>query len=293
MRWTPLPRSLPALVCGLLLASPAGFVGDVSAQEADAGADLGRSRDVRREANVEGVGSQKLIDEISTETEALFSRYTNALRQLESIGVYNRQMADLVASQDLEIVSLAGQLDRIDVVGRSVTPLMLRMIAALEAFVELDVPFLEKERAERLAGLHELMARADVTNAEKYRRIMEAYQIENEYGRTIEAYRGTIDRGDREITVYFLRFGRIALVYQTLDEAEAGVWNAETQSWDPLDSSYRTPMRQAIRIARKQAAPDLIELPLPAPKNAESTSTSTSTSGRGSGRASTRAGGEG
>ena len=112
------------------------------------------------------------------------------------------------------------------------------------------------------------MGRADVTNAEKYRRIMEAYQIENEYGRTIEAYRGGLERDDREITVYFLRFGRIALLYQTLDESEAGVWNAETGSWVPLDSSYRSTIRQGIRIARKQAAPDLIQLPLPAAKDA-------------------------
>jgi hypothetical protein len=38
-----------------------------------------------------------------------------------------------------------------------------------------------------------MMTRADVTNAEKFRRIMEAYQIENDYGNTIEAYRANIE----------------------------------------------------------------------------------------------------
>jgi len=265
MRWTPLPRRLLAGACLALLLPLAG---SARAQQDDESTGLDESRAVRRQGNVEGVGSQKRIDQISTETETLFSRYTNALRQLESIGIYNRQMADLVDSQDIEIASLRDQLDRIDVVGRSVTPLMLRMIDALAAFVDLDVPFLEEERAQRIAGLHELMGRADITNAEKYRRIMEAYQIENEYGRTIEAYRGTLDRDDREITVDFLRFGRIALVYQTLDESEAGAWNKDTKSWEPLDSGYRSSIRQGIRIARKQAAPDLIQLPLPAARDA-------------------------
>jgi hypothetical protein len=98
---------------------------------------------------------------------------------------------------------------------------------------------------------------------------MEAYQIENEYGRTIEAYRSTLERGDREVTVDFLRVGRIALVYQTLDEADAGAWDQETRSWVPLDSSYRSAIRQGLRIARKQAAPDLIRLPLPPPESAK------------------------
>jgi hypothetical protein len=92
---------------------------------------------------------------------------------------------------------------------------------------------------------------------------MEAYQIENEYGRTIEAYRSMLERGDREVNVDFLRFGRIALIYQTLDGSEAGVWNQETRSWEPLDASYRTAIRHGLRIARKQAAPDMIRLPLP------------------------------
>jgi hypothetical protein len=113
------------------------------------------------------------------------------------------------------------------------------------------------------------MHRADVTESEKYRNIMEAYQIENEYGRTIEAYRSTLAQDDKEVTVDFLRVGRIALIYQTLDESEAGVWNQQTRSWEPLDRSFRSAIRDGLRIARKQSAPDLIRLPLLAPKRGE------------------------
>ena len=114
------------------------------------------------------------------------------------------------------------------------------------------------------------MTRADVSKSEQFRQILEAYQIETEYGRTIEAYRSNLKRGDREIKVDILRFGRIALVYQTLDGAEAGVWDQEAHAWSPLDPSYRTAIRQGLRIARKQAAPDLIRLPLPAPTGRKS-----------------------
>jgi hypothetical protein len=98
---------------------------------------------------------------------------------------------------------------------------------------------------------------------------MEAYQIENEYGRTIEAYRSTLAQGDKEITVDFLRVGRIALIYQSLDEAQAGAWSQESRSWEPLDGSFRSAIRDGLRIARKQIAPDLIRLPLPAPSTGE------------------------
>jgi hypothetical protein len=140
------------------------------------------------------------------------------------------------------------------------------MIDALENFIELDVPFLERERSERLAGLRELVDRADVTDAEKYRRIMEAYQIENEYGRTIEAYRSTIANTGAERTVDFLRVGRIALVYLTLEGSEAGAWDQQTKGWVELDASYRNAISQGLRVARKQAAPELIRVPLPAPE---------------------------
>ena len=226
--------------------------------------DLAQAIGDRTAANAEGVESQKRVDQVSDETDALLSEYRSTLKQTDSLRVYNKQMDDLIASQEAEMASLRDQLDRVELVGRGVTPLMLRMLDGIETFIELDVPFLITERTERIASLREMMGRADVTNAEKYRRILEAYQIENEYGRTIEAYRGTIDNSGAERTVDFLRVGRIALVYQTLDGVESGVWSQQERRWEALDPSYRSGIREGLRVARKQTAPDMIRLPLPA-----------------------------
>jgi len=239
------------------------------AQEADDGTKkLTEMLDVRSEGNDEAAAAQKRIDEISDETDDLLRQYRSVLKSIDSIDLYNKQMRSLLTAQEDEIASLLDQVSRVQSVGRSVTPLMLRMVDAIEKFVELDVPFLIDERTKRIAGLREMMARADVTTAEKFRQVMEAYQIENEYGRTIEAYRASLIQDGRESTVDFLRFGRIALVYQALDESESGRWDQETKSWLPLDSNYRSSIRDGLRIARKQAAPDLVRLPLAAPTDA-------------------------
>ena len=225
--------------------------------------------EIRGQANVEMVASQDRIEGLSDETDNLLTQYQSALRQHESLSIYNRQLDALIEAQSVEQVSLEEQTDRVELVSRDVTPLMLRMIESLDAFVSLDIPFLAEERSERILELRKLMIRADVTESEKYRRIMEAYQIENEYGRTIEAYRSILASGDKEVTVNFLRVGRIALVYQSLDESEAAVWNQDTHSWDVLDGSYTSAIKQGLKIARKQVAPDLLRLPLPVPERGE------------------------
>jgi hypothetical protein len=256
--------TLIALVCTFALAPTA-----LAQDAATAGKETFDAMiEARSEGNDAGAASQERVDAVSDQTDDLLSQFRTVMKQIDSIDLYNGQMHELIASQNAEMASLDDQLGRIQEVGRSVTPLMLKMVDAIEKFVALDVPFLIKERTKRIDGLTGMMSRADVTRAEKFRQIMEAYQIENEYGRTIEAYRSTLTIGDKETTVDFLRFGRISLVYQSLDETQTGAWDQKAKKWVELDSSYRTPIRDGLRIARKQSAPDLIRLPLPAPTNA-------------------------
>lgn len=139
---------------------------------------------------------------------------------------------------------------------------MGRMVEVLGEFIEADLPFLADERADRLASLQDMQARADVSLAEKYRRILEAYQIESDYGRTLEAWRGELPVEGGSRSVEFLRLGRTMLYYQTLDAHESGWWNPTTHAWEVLDGSARRPIGKAIAIARQQQAPTWLELPV-------------------------------
>jgi len=222
-----------------------------------------------RQGNEKSVKSQGRINSIDDQTDDMASEYRSVIDQIESLRVYNAQLAKLVASQEEELASLDHQIANVTVIGREVTPLMLRMVDGLDQFIQLDVPMLTNERAERLTNLRALMDRADVEDSEKYRQIMEAYQIENEYGRTIEVYQDTLDMDGQERTLDFLRIGRISLLYQTLDGEEVGAWDQAAGKWVKLDSEYRDSIRRGIRIARKQLAPDMIRVPVSAPEDSK------------------------
>lgn len=210
----------------------------------------------------DGIESQARIDKLDDETAALVREYRAALVQLQSLREYNAQLETLIKSQKIEMVSIRKQIEDVTNVDRSIVPLMFRMIDALEQFVKLDVPFMIDARKMRIDNLRELMARSDASPAEKYRKILEAYEIENEYGRTIEAYEGQMDIDGEERTVAFLRIGRVALIYQSLDGDLSGAWSQAERAFQDLDGDFDTEIRNALRIAKQQAAPDLMIIPL-------------------------------
>ena len=86
---------------------------------------------------------------------------------------------------------------------------------------------------ERIAFLRANLDRSDVSIAEKFRQVLEAYKIENEYGRKIDAYKGSIEIEGVERDVNFLRVGRISFLYQTTDTEMSGAWDQASRSWVP------------------------------------------------------------
>jgi hypothetical protein len=208
---------------------------------------------------------QEKVSATADKTKEIIDEYRATLRKIENTKVYNEQLRNLIDSQEKEMVSMRDQIEEIKTTNKEIFPLMHRMIGSLEEFIGLDVPFLPEERSRRLSNIKKLMNNAKISTSEKFRRVLEAYQIENEYGRTIEAYRGLQTVDGKELTVDFLRVGRISLTYQTLDGSEQGFWNQKTRAWEPLSSSYRKSIQQGLKMARKQAAPNLMTLPVPAP----------------------------
>ena len=213
--------------------------------------------------------SQETIDHLADDTSVMLQEYRATLQQLDSLQSYNQQLEKMIAKQDESLDSINQQLGGVEETQRNIVPLMLNMITALEKFINLDMPFLPEERQQRLQTIKDMMDRPDVTLPEKFRRIMEAYQIEMEYGRTISTNSGTIIHDGKNITVDILQIGRIALLYQTLDRKDRGYWDKKEKVWKKLTTDYNQSIKKGILIAREQSSPDFFKIPVAAPEHAQ------------------------
>ena len=210
--------------------------------------------------------SQDQIDEIITETRSLGEEFRAVMKEVDGLLVYNTLLDRQIADQNQELANLRESIDQVQVVERQILPLLTRMIDGLESFVSLDVPFLLEERTTRVENLNALLGRADVTAAEKFRVVMEAWQIENDYARTIFSYTDELDIDGTTREVDVLQIGRVALLYQTPDGNLSGAWDQTNREWVGVGNEYRNPIRLGIRLARNQVAPDLLLLPIAPPE---------------------------
>ncbi|MCG8314708.1 MAG: DUF3450 domain-containing protein [Pseudomonadales bacterium] len=218
----------------------------------------------------EGAVTQETVDKLHTEHKSLQAEYHHLLKLTDGVKVYNKVLAAQVSQQEQEIDELEVAIQDAAKMERRIIPLLTDMVTTLDKFVASDVPFLLTERRFRVAELKKLISRSDVSTAEKMRRVLQAYQIEGDYGRTIEAYRDQIEFDSEMIAVEFLRVGRIGLMYQTLDGSASGAWNREIAEWVSIsDFSFKQNLKQGLKMAKKQMAPSMLLTPVFSVGNAE------------------------
>jgi len=246
-----------------LSASSLSFISSVNAADA-----LNDVVNAGQKINQSAAKSQQKVNGFTEQVQTKLQQFHVVSKEVDGLSVYNQQMQAQLNSQLSELAQLAKSMEEVSVIERQISPLMARMISTLATFVKLDVPFLPEERAKRVNDLTTMMNRADIAVSEKFRRVLEAYQIEVDYGRTIEAYSGVLPIDGQKMDVDFLRIGRVSLVYQTRDGSRLGEWkqlagkSGQKGQWQPLSQDYRLGINKALRIARKQLAPDLIMVPV-------------------------------
>jgi hypothetical protein len=212
--------------------------------------------------------SQERINSIVEGTRSLEDQYRAINKEIDGLKVYNRLMRAQVDGQQAVLEDISISIDQVDVINRQIFPLMERMIDGLEQSIKLDVPFLMEERTERIQNLHDIMERSDVSVAEKFRKVMEAYQIELDYGTSSEFYTQSLTLEDGATRSYnILRIGRVGLYFQSDDSKITGRWDNEQRAW-VIDDSARSDIRTGLRMARQLIAPELIVVPVAAPTEA-------------------------
>jgi hypothetical protein len=193
------------------------------------------------------------------------TRYARILSDADITARYNVVLEQQLRSQEQEIAALEQQANGLEATAADVEPLLQKMFAEFESFVASDVPFQEAERKQRVERLRDVMNNVDANPGEKYRRLLEAYMIEMEYGRTMETYKAMVDGKEAEL----VRLGRISLMYRTVDGKESGYWDNQQKKW-VADADYARAIEEALHIAKSETAPDVLTVPVPAPQGGRS-----------------------
>lgn len=225
--------------------------------------------DTQVSASAESIKLQEKINQLDEESKRVYFEYKDTLNEYKSLKNYDDQLSKIVDQQIQEIKNIEEQIESLDDINIDILPLLKRMVESLSKFVSIDIPFLIDERKKRVDDLDQLISRADVTTAEKFRKIFETYQLEADFGRTIESYNGYIEIDNDNKAVEYFRLGRLGLFYRTLDGKETGFWDNTQKKWEHKGSSLDNDIKLALDIANRQSPPNFISLPLKPVNNDE------------------------
>ena len=215
--------------------------------------------EVGRENQELSASSQDRIDKTERQTDKIVNEFKVVSKQVEGLKLYNEQKRIQIQAQLDLMDKLDEQLVQVVVMQRQIPPLAGKMLDTLETFINLDTPFRSEERKTRVDLVRSSLSKPKVTASEQVRQVLEAYNIEAEYGRKIDTYEDKLSDGT---VVNILVIGRIGMFYQTKDERTSGRWDNETGSWEELPGSYRKPIRDGIRMAKKLAPTDMLLMPV-------------------------------
>jgi hypothetical protein len=136
------------------------------------------------------------------------------------------------------------------------------VMARLESFVESDLPFLMDERRARIAGVKDALARPDFTGAEKLRRVLEALQVEANYGSLAEVYQEKIIVNDEEVHADMVRIGRVSVYWLTPDGQRVGEYDRAQGKWVDMDHKHLETVKVTREMALRMRSVEVVTLPL-------------------------------
>jgi hypothetical protein len=232
-------------------------------------AGIEESLEVMSATNSGAAASQETIDRLSRETRAMLEEYRRLRDGSEYQAAYTRELEELDRAQRQQIEDLRDQIERARITRQRIVPLMRSMADALEKFVVLDLPFHHEERIGAVLRLQRRLNAPELSVSARFRLLLEAYQVEQDYGNRIEAWRGPLTWQGEALSVEYLRVGRVALYFQSLDGERSGYWDREAGEWRQLDREFNRPLARALRVARNLTAPELLQLPMPVPGEAQ------------------------
>ena len=191
---------------------------------------------------------------------------TARLKAARAQGDFFQKKKDLeekeVAALDKGIAELERRMVESVRLNESLIDTLDAVVVRLENFVSRDLPFLMEERRARIAGLKESLARPDFTGAEKLRRVLEALQVEANYGNVAEVYQEKIMINDEEVHADMVRIGRVSVYWLTPDGERVGEYDRGQGKWVELDHKYAHTINVTREMALRLRSVEVVSLPL-------------------------------
>ena len=217
--------------------------------------------EIEASSSNDAASRQEFIDNVDSQILVLTGDIQFLSQQLDLTNIYNRQLQELIDSQNAEIISINEQMVELDKTNKGILPTLEEMVSTLESIINNDVPFLLTERKARVAELKDILKQSNISTSEKFRRVFEAYQIENEFGRTIESYRDEITFDSETFNVEVFRLGRVGLYARTSDGRHTAMYSKKEGRW-VRKKGIDNELVVALKIARKELPPSLLKLPI-------------------------------
>jgi multidrug efflux pump subunit AcrA (membrane-fusion protein) len=216
-----------------------------------------------RQSSAASAAAQRQVEEADDAAGSAVREYRAVLQQLDNTRLFVAQQQIFLDSQASEIISVRNQLGTVEQIKQGMSPMMLRMTVELEDAIRADVPFRVVERMDRVARVQNALANPSVSPAEQYRQVLNAYKIEATYGYSTESYQGVHPEQPGNV-VDFIRFGRTSFIFIDKRDGSAKRYDMNSGGWVALEDIDINQIRQTIRVAREQAAPEVIYAPVTA-----------------------------
>lgn len=223
---------------------------------------LDKAHGIESQRLKEAKASQIRIDKMDENTQSIKAQIKQMQQTIENLSLYHENLTHLVDNQEKIKNKLIHQLENIKDIKQNLIPLMYRMIESLELWIISDLPMKYSERLERIKSLHRMMKQSDIDEAEKFKRILQAYQTELSYGVTTSIYKEKkiLDGQLREVDI--LHFGKLALIAKSLSGEQFWYFDKKQQKWLVIDKKENEKLQQAFELAKSPHPQDFMSLPL-------------------------------
>jgi hypothetical protein len=228
--------------------------------------------------------------------------YTALLREIDNAKMNLARKEVLIESQKAVITDLEGKIQQVPEVAAALTPMLTKFTTQLEAEMDKDVPFNQAERYQRLQRMRDTIKDPNSNLAAKVSRVMQVVNIETNYGYELNAYESShpTDAGRRfracqeniesagcslsedmredmaagaslsdiESRIndgYYVRYGRMSLAYVDTGDDDVLVYDPTAEGdaqWREARGSEVTGITRNLRVARGEAAPDVLTAPV-------------------------------